>query len=186
MGKIVVAEFVSADGIIENPAWTFPFWTDSIADYKSPEVVESDALLLGRTTYQGFAGAWPDHPEEGDYKDRMNSMPKHVVTTTLSELEWNATRIEGDLAEGIAKLRAEQNLLVFGSGTLVSLLRANQLVDEYRLVIYPVLLGKGLRLFENVDAEDTLELASSEVLDNGVILATYKVTEHSVARPSFG
>ncbi|MGV9611774.1 dihydrofolate reductase family protein [Nocardia xishanensis] len=185
MGKVVVSEFVSADGIIENPAWTFPFWNDSIANFKSREVFDADALLLGRTTYEGFAAAWPDHPEEGEYKVRMNSMPKHVATTSLTELAWNADRIEGDVAEGVAKLRAERNLLVFGSGNLINTLRANHLVDEYRLVIYPVLLGKGQRLFDDVEAEDTMELADSEVLGNGVILATYKVTAHSVVRPSF-
>ncbi|MET7767108.1 dihydrofolate reductase family protein [Nocardia sp. NPDC005366] len=186
MGKIVVAEFVSADGVIEEPVWTAPYWNDGIAAFKNPEVFDADALLLGRTTYEGFAAAWPNHPEEGDYKERMNSMPKHVATTTLSDLEWNATPITGDLADGIAALRAEQNLLVFGSATLVEFLRAHNLVDEYRLVIYPVVLGSGARLWSPVDAEATLALESSEVLDNGVILATYRVTETSVKRPSFG
>ncbi|WP_067826276.1 dihydrofolate reductase family protein [Nocardia inohanensis] len=185
MGKIVVAEFVSADGIIENPAWTVPFWSDDIAAYKSAEMDDTDALLLGRVTYEGFAAAWPNHPEEGAYKDKMNSMPKHVATAQ-PELEWNASRIEGDLAETIGKLKAEQNLLVFGSGRLVDFLRANGLVDEYRLVVYPVLLGQGQRLFNAVDAEATMELAESKTLDNGVILATYRVTSPTVTRPSFG
>lgn len=185
MGKVVVSEFVSADGIIENPAWTVPFWNDGIANFKSPEVFDADALLLGRATYEAFAASWPEHPEEGDYKDRMNAMPKHVATTTATDLTWNATRIEGDVAEAVAKLRAERNLLVFGSGELTDALRAANLVDEYRLVVYPVLLGKGRRLFTDVDAEETLELTGSEVLDNGVILATYKVTAHTVERPSF-
>ncbi|WP_429418640.1 dihydrofolate reductase family protein [Nocardia sp. GAS34] len=116
----------------------------------------------------------------------MNSMPKYVATTTATELAWNAHRIEGDLAAGIAKLRAERNLLVFGSGSLVNFLREAELVDEYRLVRYPVLLGAGLRLFNPVRAEATLALAESEMLDNGVLLGTYRVTQHSVTRPSFG
>ncbi|MEV0294640.1 dihydrofolate reductase family protein [Nocardia sp. NPDC050710] len=185
MGKVVVAEFVSADGVIEAPSWTAPFWNDDIADFKSPEVADADALLLGRNTYEMFAASWPNHPEEGEYKDKMNSMPKHVATTTRTELEWNATPIPGDLAETVAKLRAEQNLLVFGSATLVDYLRAHNLVDEYRLVVYPVLLGKGARLWNPVEAEATMELIASKVLDNGVILATYRVTEPSVTRPSF-
>ncbi|WP_030514134.1 dihydrofolate reductase family protein [Nocardia sp. NRRL WC-3656] len=186
MGKIVVAEFVSLDGFIQDPLWTAPFWCDGIAKYKSGELEAVDALLLGRTTYQMFAASWPDHPEEGAYKDKMNGMPKYVATDSLRDLEWNAQRIEGDLAAGIAKLRTEQNLLVFGSASLVKYLREHELVDEYRLVVYPVLLGSGLRLFESVEPEATLALAESEVLDNGVVLTTYRVTGNSVVRPSFG
>ncbi|MGW4631441.1 dihydrofolate reductase family protein [Nocardia sp. NPDC004415] len=181
MGKIVVAEFVSADGIIENPAWTAPYWNDAIGEFKNPEVFDADALLLGRVTYEGFAAAWPAHPEEGEYKDRMNSMPKFVATSTGSELDWNATRIEGDLAESIAKLRAEHDLLVYGSAALVELLRAHDLVDEYRLVVYPVFVGKGLRLFTDVDATAELELTSSETLDNGVQLNVLTVTGRTPA-----
>ncbi|MGW6427570.1 dihydrofolate reductase family protein [Nocardia sp. NPDC055053] len=181
MGKIVVAEFISADGIIENPAWTAPYWNDRIGDFKNPEIFDADALLLGRTTYEGFAAAWPEHPEAGEYKDRINAMPKYVATTTATELEWNATRIEGDLAEAIGKLRAEQDLVVFGSGILVDFLRANSLVDEYRLVVYPVHLGKGQRLFNDVDTTATLELTSSETLDNGVQLNILTVTADELA-----
>ncbi|MVU79968.1 deaminase [Nocardia sp. ET3-3] len=185
MGKIVVAEFVSTDGYIQDPAWTAPYWNDAIAAYKSAELDEADALLLGRTTYQGFAAAWPNHPEEGAYKDKMNSMPKHVMTSR-DGLEWNATRIEGDPAESIGKLRTERNLLLFGSASVVEFLRANGLVDEYHLVVYPVLLGSGLSLWKPVEAEATMELTQSRSLDNGVVLATYKVTSPSVVRPSFG
>ncbi|MBF6135725.1 dihydrofolate reductase family protein [Nocardia otitidiscaviarum] len=185
MGKIVVAEFVSLDGVIENPAWTVPFWNDDIADYKSAEMREADALLLGRVTHEAFAAAWPNHPEEGEYKDKMNAMPKHVASSR-SDLEWNGHRIEGDLADSIAKLRAEQNLLVFGSSKLVHFLEANGLVDEYRLVVYPVLLGKGDRLWTDVDAEATLEAVETTALDNGVILSTYRVGAPTVTRPSFG
>lgn len=184
MGKIVVSEFVSLDGIIENPAWTAPFWNDAIADYKSAEMEDTDALLLGRGTYEMFASSWPTHPEEGWYKDKMNSMPKHVASSQ-ADLEWNATRIEGDLADSIAKLKAEKNLLVFGSAQLVHFLNAHGLVDEYRLVVYPVLLGKGDSLWSSVDAEATLELSESKALDNGVLLSTYRVTAPSVVRPSF-
>ncbi|MBF6328886.1 dihydrofolate reductase family protein [Nocardia transvalensis] len=186
MGKVVVAEFVSLDGFIQDPAWTAPFWHDEIGNYKDAELQEADALLLGRSTYQMFAASWPGHPEEGAYKDKMNSMPKHVATTTLTQLEWNAQRIEGDVTEGIAKLRTEKNLLVFGSGTLVDYLRAHELIDEYRLVIYPVLLGNGLRLFNPAEAEATLALTGSQVIENGVILATYRVSTNTVVRPSFG
>ncbi|WP_280262610.1 dihydrofolate reductase family protein [Nocardia wallacei] len=185
MGKVVVAEFVSLDGYIQDPLWTAPFWSDGIGRYKDAEMGEADALLLGRSSYEMFAASWPEHPEEGDYKVKMNSMPKHVATTTLTELEWNAERIEGDVAEGVAKLKADRNLLLMGSGSLIGYLRDHRLVDEYRLVIYPVLLGSGLRLFGDTEQEATLALAESEVLDNGVILATYRVTENSVTRPSF-
>ncbi|MCM6777554.1 dihydrofolate reductase family protein [Nocardia sp. CDC159] len=186
MGKVVVAEFVSLDGFIQDPAWTAPFWHDRIGDFKSAELQEAEALLLGRSTYQMFAASWPNHPEQGAYKDKMNAMPKYVATTTLTQLEWNAQRIEGEVTEGIAKLRTERNLLVFGSGTLVDYLRAHELVDEYRLVIYPVLLGNGLRLFNLTEVEATLTLNNSQALDNGVLLATYRVSANSVTRPSFG
>ncbi|RDI63054.1 dihydrofolate reductase family protein [Nocardia pseudobrasiliensis] len=186
MGKIVVAEFVSLDGFIQDPAWTAPFWNDRIGEYKFAELQDADALLLGRSTYEMFAASWPDHPETGEFKDKMNTMPKHVATTTLTELDWNAQRIEGDVAASIAKLRSEANLLVAGSGTLVDHLRAHELVDEYRLVIYPVLLGSGLRLFNTTEAEATLTVAESEMLDNGVVLATYRVSSNTVTRPNFG
>lgn len=180
MGKIIVSEFISADGIIENPAWTAPYWNDVIGDFKNPEVFDADALLLGRTTYEAFAAAWPEHPENGEYKDRMNSMPKFVASSA-TDLAWNATRIDGDLAEAIGKLRAENDLLVFGSGTLVKFLRANNLVDEYRLVVYPVHIGSGLRLFTDVDTQATLELTSSETLANGVQLNVLAVTANTLA-----
>ncbi|MGI1849556.1 dihydrofolate reductase family protein [Rhodococcus sp. SJ] len=186
MGKVTVTEFVSADGIMENPAWTFPYWNDTIAAFKDAELNEADALLLGRTTYQEFAAVWPDHPGEDDAsKAQMNDIPKHVATTTLTELEWNATRIEGDVAEGIRALKAEKNLLVMGSGSLVEFLRSQGLVDEYRLAVYPVLVGSGRRLFDSVEAQATLDLRDCKVLDNGVLLLVYSVVSDTVAVPDF-
>lgn len=187
MGKVTVTEFVSADGVMENPAWTFPYWNDTIAAFKDAELNEADALLLGRTTYQEFAAVWPDHPGEDDAsKTQMNDIPKFVATTSLAELEWNATRIEGDVAQGVRALKAEKNLLVMGSGSFVGFLRRHSLVDEYRLVVYPVLVGSGRRLFDPAEVQATLDLRDCKVLDNGVLLLDYTVVSDAVTLPDFG
>lgn len=174
MRKIVVSEFVSLDGVMEDPRWTFPYWNDEIAKFKHDELCGSDALLLGRVTYEGFAAAWPGRTDEGDYGDRINSMPKHVASTTLKAAEWNATVIEGDVAEAVSELKQQpgQDLLVFGSGTLVQALLREGLVDELRLLVYPVVLGKGKRLFgDGTDAK--LALKETQPFSSGVVDLTY-------------
>ena len=146
MPKIVVTEFITLDGIIEAPnEWSMSYWNDDIGTFKHDELFEADAQLLGRVTYDGFAAAWPNMTEEtGDFGERMNGMPKYVVSKTLDKAEWTNSTILRDLNE-VAKL--DGNLLVAGSSTLIQSLIARDLVDEYRLLVYPVVRGKGKRLF---------------------------------------
>src|SRR5882757_5563471 len=143
MRKVIVSEYVTLDGVMEDPGgaegfkhggWSFGFGSAEQQQYKFEELFACDALLLGRRTYQGFAAAWPTMPGTGAYGERMNSLPKYVVSTTLSAMTWNATLLQGDLAEALSRLRKEdgQDILVFGSGQLVHGLHARGLIDEYR------------------------------------------------------
>jgi len=174
MRKVIAAEYLTLDGVMENPAWTAPYWSDELAEIQSKLLFESGVLLMGRVTYQGMSQAWPAMSGQPG-ADIMNSLPKFVASSTLRDLEWNATRIEGDVAEGVAKLKnqAGGHLLIYGSGTLVRYLMQHDLIDEYRLMVYPVVLGQGKRLFaEGVAA--TLQLVDSRALASGVVVQTYK------------
>jgi len=175
MRKLKLAMYVSLDGVVENPGWTGPFWNDQLSELQADYLFASDALLLGRVTYEGFAAAWPGMEEStGEFGKKMNSMPKFVASRTLDEAEWNATIIEGDLATEVAKLKAEAggDLLVYGSGDLVDELTRLELIDEYRLMIHPVLVGSGKRLFNDVPTT-TLRLVDSVATDTGVAVLTY-------------
>ena len=184
MSKLIVTEFVSLDGVMEAPGgepdyphsgWVFDFMGPEQEEYKLREVLDADAQLLGRKTYQGFAAAWPER--SGEFADKMNSMPKYVATTTLDELEWeNSSRIEGDLAEGVAKLKEADDgpILVAGSRTLVQTLIESDLVDEYRLMVFPVVLGSGKRLFPESPEKRTLKLVDTKSFDSGVQVNTYE------------
>ena len=126
MRKIVLSEYLSLDGVMDTPSWTAPYWTDEIAKYKLDELFASDALLLGRVTYEGFATAWPSMKDEQSFADRMNGLPKYVATTTLTDFTWNNARaIEGDVAAAVRALREQegQNILIYGSGVLAQMLR---------------------------------------------------------------
>jgi dihydrofolate reductase len=174
MRKIVVTEFLSLDGIMEEPAWTRPYWNDEIAKFKGDEMLASDALLLGRVTYQGFAAAWPESKDAG--AERMNNLPKHVVSTTLDKLEWNNSRlIKANVVEALTALKqqAGQDILVYGSATLVQTLIRHDLVDRYRLLVYPVVLGKGKRLFKE-GTEVTLRLVETHAFSSGVAALIYE------------
>jgi dihydrofolate reductase len=188
MGRIVVSEFVSLDGVMEDPGgaegfefggWTSPYWNGEVAAFKAEELFASGALLLGRVTYQGFAAAWPAMTDEQGFAERMNSNRKYVVSSTLETAEWNnSTVIRGDLVEEVTRLKMEpgQDILVGGSATLVQGLMRHNLVDEVRLVVYPVVLGKGKRLL--TDAGHTnLELVSNKPTATGVVLLTYRPAE---------
>jgi dihydrofolate reductase len=173
--KIVVTEFLSVDGVMEEPAWTFPYWNDEIAKFKGEESSASDALLLGRVTYQGFAAAWPESKDEG--ADYFNSVRKYVVSNTLEEpLEWtNSTLIKANIVEEITDLKQQdgKDITVHGSATLVQALMQHDLVDRYRLLVYPVVLGKGKRLFkEGIPA--TLKLLGSQSFSSGVVALVYE------------
>jgi dihydrofolate reductase len=174
MRKVVVTEFVSLDGVTQDPAWSLPYWNDDIAKFKSDEMFASDALLLGRVTYQGFAAAWPESADEG--ADRMNNLPKYVVSTTLDKVEWNnSTLIKDNIVEELTKLKCQdgQDILVYGSATLIHTLMQHDLIDEYRLLVYPVVLGKGQRLFSD-ESKATLKLVESKAFSSGVVALIYQ------------
>lgn len=179
MRKVVVSEFVSLDGVMADPhLWTFQFGSEAQQLFKFDELKASDALLLGRVTYDGFAAAWPNMIEQtGEYGRMMNDYPKHVVSTTLDKVEWNnSSLIKGDLAEEIAKLKQQpgRDIVVFGSCGLVQSLTKLDLVDEYRLMVFPIVLGSGKRLFEEGLEQKTLKLTDTKTFDSGVVVLTYQ------------
>ncbi|ULH16978.1 dihydrofolate reductase family protein (plasmid) [Deinococcus sp. KNUC1210] len=175
MRKVIVTEFLTLDGVYEEALpWRNGYHPDDGA-FKRDELFESSALLLGRVTYQGFAKYWPQADDTGTFGERMNSLPKFVATTTLTTLEWNATALEGDVVSAVTALKQQEgdNLLVYGSGTLVQTLLRAGLVDELRLMVFPLILGSGKRLFP--DGEPLpLTLTASRDLGSGVLLLTYE------------
>ena len=177
MRKLIVTEFLSLDGVMENPAWTFPYWNDEIAAFKTEEKNTSDALLLGRVTYQAFAASWPKiKPEKDPFAPYMNSVHKYVVSTTLDKAEWNnSVLIKGNLVEEVNKLKQQdgQDIAVHGSGRLVHTLMQHDLVDGIRLLVYPVVVGKGQRLF-NEGVTATLKLVESQSFSSGVVALVYE------------
>jgi dihydrofolate reductase len=185
MSKLIVSEFVTLDGVMEAPGgepthphsgWVFDFMSREQEQYKLDEVLEAESLLLGRVTYEGFSAAWPERG--GEFADKMNSMPKYVVSSTLSDpLEWsNSTLIHGDVSGEVAKLKQQDGgpILVAGSQTLVHSLIENDLVDEYRLMVFPVLLGGGKRLFPESPEKRSLKLVDTKPFDSGVVVDTYR------------
>lgn len=174
MRKVIVTMYVSLDSVMEEPGWTMPYWNDEIAQFKFDELFASDALLLGRVTYQGFAKAWPSMTDETGFADRMNSMPKYVASRTLQEGEWNASLIKEDVAEEVVRLKQQpgQDLLIYGSAELVQTLMQHDLVDEYRLLVYPVVLGSGKRLFGEGSAA-SLKLVDTRTFSSGVVALIY-------------
>ncbi|MCC6803454.1 MAG: dihydrofolate reductase [Anaerolineae bacterium] len=177
MRKIIVTEFISLDGVIENPAWTFKYWNDDIASFKGEETSADEPLLLGRVTYEAFAAAWPNRTEDDDPGAvYFNSTRKYVVSTTLETLEWNnSVLISDNIVEEILRLKQEDgpDIVVHGSGNLIQTLMANNLVDRFRLLVYPVVLGKGQRLFTEATTA-TLELVESRAFGNGVVALIYQ------------
>jgi dihydrofolate reductase len=172
MRRVVLAVYVSLDGVMEEPAWTAPFFNDELAKYQRDQLFRSDALLLGRVTYEGFAAAWPSMEEtEGDFAVRMNTLPKYVATRTPRKLEWNASAIQGDVPAAVAELKRQpgQDILVYGSGELASTLAQHNLIDEYRLMVHPVVLGSGKRLFDGVKDAPALKLADTVTFSSGVV-----------------
>jgi dihydrofolate reductase len=185
MGRIVVTEFVSLDGVIEDPGgaedfehggWSFEFSRGEEGDrFKLDETMSSEALLLGRVTYEGFADAWPSR--EGEFADKFNNMPKYVVSSTLSDPEWsNSTVISGDVPAEVARIRDETDgdIVVHGSATLAQTLLENDLVDELRLMVFPVALGSGKRLFGATSGKKPLSLTDSKTVGDGVQILVYQ------------
>ncbi len=189
MGRIVVSEFVSIDGVMEDPGgaegtrnagWSFRFNRGADGDrFKLDETLAAEALLLGRVTYQGFAAAWPTIEDPVGFADKMNSMPKYVVSNTLTDgdASWkNSTVVRGDTVAGLTALKASVagDLLVAGSASLVQLLAEHGLVDEYRLMVFPIILGSGKRLFGELSEAPVLSLDEvATVGDEGVVTLTY-------------
>jgi len=185
MARIVITEFLSLDGVMEAPggdddfvrgAWSFEYDRgDEGNQFKVEETMESAALLLGRRTYEGFAAAWPSR--EGEFADRFNTMPKYVVSSTLEDPEWtNTTVLSGDLADDIARLKeeVEGDVIVHGSAQLAAALIEAELVDEVRLMVFPVVLGTGKRLFGETSDSRKLKLTRSDAVGDGVLLLVYE------------
>lgn len=174
MRKLIVTEFLSLDGVMEAPMWTLKYWNDEIAGFKAEETSNSEPLLLGRVTYEGFAAAWPQRV--GDGAEYFNSTRKYVVSTTLDNLEWNnSTLIKDNIVEEITNLKQQDgpDIVVHGSGTLVQTLMQHDLVDRYRLLVYPVVLGEGKRLFQDGNTV-TLNLVETRSFSSGVAALIYE------------
>ena len=187
MGRIVATEFVSIDGVMEDPggsegashgAWTFEFDRGEDGNrFKLEELRESEAQLLGRLTYEGFAAAWPSMEDEAGFAEKMNSMPKYVFSNTLGDAEWsNSTILSGDFSEAIGKLKQEIDgtILVAGSAQLVQGLIEHDLLDELRLMVFPVLLGSGKHLFDETSREHRLRLTESGTVGEGIATLVFE------------
>ena len=179
MGKIIVTEFVSLDGVYEDPhEWHFPFFLEQAQQYKAAELRATDALLLGRVTYEGFAQAWPERSGD-EFSDKFNAMPKHVVSTTLENPTWSNSHVVNANADlgaelGTLKDRYEQDIFIHGSGTLANSLLRQGLIDEVRLMVHPIVVGKGRKFFEDGTSIPALELADVTTWDGGIALMTYR------------
>lgn len=173
MRKLVESTFMTLDGVISRPQdWSGPYWDDEHTGYAEKLLEPADALLLGRETYEVFAASWPER--EGAYAERLNAMPKHVASRTLTETTWNATLIEGDAAEGVAALKEQDggDILKYGTGELDRALAARQLVDEFHFWVFPVVAGQGDRLFDGLDLT-TLKLVETDRFASGIVVLVY-------------
>jgi dihydrofolate reductase len=185
MRRIVVTEFITLDGVIEDPGgaegfrhggWSFTFNDPDGMKYKLDETMEHEAMLLGRVTYEGFAHAWPGRTDDVGFADKMNSMPKYVVSKTLTQADWNnSTILSGDLAAEVTALKEQDggDILIAGSASLVRGLTDLGLVDEYRLMMFPIVLGEGKRLFEGINDAARLNLVDVKPLETGTLILTY-------------
>jgi dihydrofolate reductase len=195
MGRIVITEFISLDGVIEDPGgaedfkyggWSFEFARGDEGDkFKLDETMQSAGLLLGRVTYEGFAAAWPSRG--GEFADKFNNMPKYVVSSTLTDPEWtNTTVLDGDVPTAVAKLRDEVDgdIVVHGSGRLARTLLEHDLVDELRLMVFPVVLGAGQRLFGETSDKKPLRLTSSQTVGDGVAIMIYEPASPGETSPA--
>jgi len=195
MGRIVITEFISLDGVIEDPGgaedfkyggWSFEFDRGDAGNrFKLDETMNSAALLLGRVTYQGFAEAWPQR--EGEFADKFNTMPKYVVSSTVDGSEWtNTTVLDGDIPAAVRKVRDEVDgdIVVHGSGQLAQTLLEHDLVDRWHLMVFPVVLGAGQRLFGETTTKKPLTLVSSETVGAGVTIQVYEAASPGATSPA--
>jgi len=183
MRKVVLSTYTTLDGVMSPLDWHFPFWDEEMGRYARDLLFSSDALLMGRDNYEGFAPVWSkqtaadDAPGAPGFTDRINSMPKFVASTTLKDpLEWNATLIIGNLVNEVAKLKRKpgQNILMYGAGPVGQLLLKNGLVDELQFLVHPVVWGIGDRVFQNATDLPELKLVSTTAFDSGIVLLTYR------------
>lgn len=191
MRRIIISEFITVDGVVEAPGgepgfkytgWSAEYFSNEYLQYKLNELKSAGALLLGRKTYEGFADAWPGRTDEMGFAERMNSLPKYVVSTTLKECGWNNSHlISTNVAEEIRSLRSQEggNILVTGSATLVQTLMQNDLVDEYRLMIHPTILGTGRQLYPNIGERKKLRCVDLQLFPTGTIVAAYRPAENN-------
>src|SRR2546422_3163648 len=174
---LVATLFMTLDGVVEAPdKWSFPFWSAETGKFKLAELHATDALLLGRVTYEGFAAAWPGRKDPDGFADRFNSMPKYVASRTLKKLEWNNSHlIKGELAAEVSKLKKQpgHDIVIHGSPGLIRSLLPNGLIDEFRLLVYPLVLGQGKRLFDE-GSQASLKLVESTTFSKGVVKLVYR------------
>jgi dihydrofolate reductase len=175
MGRVIAVEYVTLDGVMEAPGWSGPYFGEELHQFQYDNLMEADALLLGRVTYEGFAEAWPHMEEEtGDFGVKMNTMPKWVATSSSADLVWNATALEGTPAVAVAALKAQPGtLLLEGSADLLNELAVHGLIDEYRLMVFPVVVGSGKRLWSERTEPQALTLTKSLITSTGVAVLTY-------------
>ena len=185
--RVVAVEYVTVDGVMQDPGgvgeiehggWSNAYFDEELGKVQFDQLFASDALLLGRVTFDGFAAAWPSMEEtEGEFAIRMNALPKYVASRTLSEpLPWNGTLLRGDVVEEVAKLKQQpgRDLLIYGSGELVNALHPHGLIDEYTLMVFPVTLGVGKHLFRDGTDKNDLSLTDARTTGSGVALLTYR------------
>lgn len=195
MRRLIASEFMTLDGVMEAPGgekslgdlggWVFRHGAPEVRKIKQAELFESGALLLGRVTYQIFAAVWPTRTDADGHADRINGMPKFVASRTLKAAKWNNTRlIKGNVAEEVSRLKEQpgQDILVIGSAGLVHTLMQYDLIDEYRIMLFPVVLGRGKHLFQDETAMKALELVSMDRLGSGIAILTYRRAGSPAAR----
>lgn len=174
--KVFATMFMSLDGVVQDPQkWSFPFWDDGVAAFKDKELKDSEALLLGRTTYEGFAKAWPGRKDETGFADKFNAMPKYVASRTLKQLSWNNSHLlEGEVPNAVAALKAKPggDIAIHGSVGLINSLLPHGLIDRFHILVYPVVLGTGARLFLD-GAKADLEFVESRTFPKGVVALVY-------------
>jgi len=172
--RLVATEYLSLDGVFEEPGhWSGPWFNDEAGAFKWAEMQNSDAQLLGRKTYEGFASAWPTMEGTGEFGEKMNTMPKYVVSSTLDKAEWTGSKlIKGNVMEEVRKLKLQpgRDLLLAGSGQLFNALVKENLIDVYRFMIHPVILGRGMRLFEDGTARRPLDLKETKRFKSGIVI----------------
>jgi len=175
--RLVATEYLSLDGVFEEPGqWSGPFFNDEAGQFKWKELQASDALLMGRNTYEGFAAAWPTMPGTGEFGEKMNSMPKYVVSSTLGKVGWAGSKlITGKLFDKVRELKKQpgQDLLLSGSGQLFNALAQENLIDLYRLMLHPIILGKGKRLFADGVDRRVLTLTETKAFKGGIVILEY-------------